>query len=105
MRLRERRKDTPLAVDNEGKNIYILSSHCSIQPLVLACDGVRVTRFGKENKVYVLVKDVIAWHEKELKESGGASGSREALEGARKILAKFKSGDFEENPKPNGCFT
>lgn len=54
---------------NQGKK-YIPISDCGIDPLVIIMDGILVHTFDDGDKrVFLLLDDAIAWHEKEIAET------------------------------------
>jgi hypothetical protein len=91
-----KRKKRPLLVtDREGKRIFVPLSHSAIHPLVALCDALTFVYFGKKGGPYLDVQTALDWHEKELRDSCGRSGSREAVDAFRKILDSFKAGEID----------
>lgn len=84
------------AIDKDGNNLYVELKYSGLHPLVAMCDGVPLTFFGKEKKAYLKVVEAISWHEKELRESGGRSGSEPILSALRIGLKKFENGEVVE---------
>jgi len=69
---------TPFA-EYEGR-FYVTIQASGIHPLIPYIDGMAIAMFPKCKKAYVRLDDAIAWHEKELEQSHGASGSKKALD-------------------------
>jgi len=68
---------TPFA-EHDGV-FFVTIAASGIHYLIPLIDGMRVVHFGKETKPYLRLDDAIAWHEKEIEESHGTSGSKKAL--------------------------
>jgi hypothetical protein len=85
---------TPFATDTDCSMLYVKLKHSGINPLVVAFDGITTTRFGRGKTQYLTVRDVINWHEKELQETAGRSGSRSILEALQTALQNFDSGNI-----------
>lgn len=97
----KRKKKTPLVVFDDG-NLYIELRESGIHHLIPFIDGMNITTCKErgKDKLYLLVKDARDWHAKELKESGGQSGSQGCLEALTKMQAKFEAGEMVmENTK------
>jgi hypothetical protein len=90
-----KKKPTPIVTDREGQYLFVEMQSSGIHPLVLACHGISLIFFGNEEQAYLRVEDAIAWHEKELRESHGQSGSTEICTALRDILSKFKAGKLK----------
>ena len=75
-------------VECEGA-LYIAIRASGIHPLIPYFDGMSVSTFGKGKTVYLKLDDAIAWHEKELTQSRGASGSKQTLENLKKARARL----------------
>ena len=86
------KKKTPFATDKDATALYVKARCSGIHQLVILCDGLTLTFFGREKQAYLLVSDAIAWHEKELRDSRGQSGSRIALALLRKAQQDFDAG-------------
>ena len=69
---------TPFA-EYEGR-FYVTIQASGIHPLIPYIDGMAIAMFPKCKKAHIRLDDAIAWHEKELEQSHGASGSKKALE-------------------------
>jgi hypothetical protein len=95
--MRRRQKRSPVVTDKEGKRLFIHLSHSGIHPLVVLCDGLTLVYFGKKDGPYLDVRTVLDWHEKELRDSHGQSGSREMADTCRTILSRFEAGEMEIN--------
>lgn len=96
MKASKRKKPTYFVMDRDRTRLFVRPRHCGIHHLVVLCDGLTLTFFGKRDGPYLAVEDVIAWHEKELAESNGRSGNRELADAFRHALEKFKRGEVEE---------
>lgn len=89
-------KKIPYAIDKNGEHLFVRAEHCCINHLVMAVDGMSLTFFGNEKTPYIRVTEAIAWHEKELRESHGVSGSKQALEAFQSALKNFEEGKVTE---------
>jgi hypothetical protein len=96
-----RTKKAIYVTDRDGKRLFVHVRHSGIHPLVVMVDGMTLTYFGRRDGPYLDVVDIIAWHEKELRESGGRSGSQKLLEAFRTGLTKFREGKIAwDSPPP-----
>jgi hypothetical protein len=100
------RQKKPIVVcDREGKQVFLHVKHSLIHPLVVMCDGLTLTYFGREGP-YLTVEQVRDWHLKELAESGGRSGRRDAADACQKVLDAFAAGeivfDWDSGPPVGG---
>ena len=75
--------------------LYVKLKYSGIHFLVASCDGLPLIRFGNEKTLYIKVSDAINWHEKELKETRGQSGSEETLSSLRKAMTFFEEGKVQ----------
>ena len=88
-----RKKRTPFAIDRDGEDLYVELGWSAIHPMVIACDGLSLIYFGDDlSRPYLRVADVIDWHDRELRDSHGHSGSAVARDALREALQKFKEG-------------
>ena len=65
-------------VEHEGQ-VYIAIQASGMHPLIPYIDGLSVALFPKFKKACIRLDDAIAWHEKELEQSHGTSGSNKTL--------------------------
>ena len=70
-------KVSPFAVSN-GK-FYVMIDASGIHPLVPFIDGMKIIKFPQWKQIYLFLDDAIEWHENELKNTNGQSGSTTAL--------------------------
>ena len=91
-----KKKRTPFATDKDGKDLFVELKASGIHPWVACADCMTLVFFGNERKAYLRVEDVAAWHEKELRESKGMSGSKVALDALREIMRKFRAGEVTD---------
>ena len=68
---------TPFA-EHEGR-LYVTIQASGIHWLIPFMDGMTIARFSGRKKSYIRLDDAIAWHENEIEQSYGASGSKKAL--------------------------
>ena len=73
----------PIVIHND--TLYVDYRATDIHFLVLLSDGMSVTQFKGEKQTYLKVDDAIAWHEKELSETSGASGNQKVLDALKRI--------------------
>ena len=57
--------------------------------LCLSVDGIPVSLFGKDPRPFITVPQAIKWHEDEMAESHGRSGSVEAIKVMKDVYAVF----------------
>ena len=92
--------------------LYIETKYSGINPLVAMIDGLPYLQWtpkGRKTRYYMKVTDVIAWHEKELRESNGQSGDKRVLKVLKDRIAAFdaephqphESNDSERITKDN----
>lgn len=81
--------------------IYLRVEASGIHPLIFFSDGLTVARFGKEKFVYIKLDDAIAWHEKEIAETGGRGGKPKHLEILTKIKAHITRNQPHETTQTN----
>lgn len=65
---------------------YIRVKDSGIHPLCVACDGLRITLFGKETEAHLRLADALEWHRTELPRTRGKE--RELTE---KAIAKMSA--------------
>lgn len=85
---------TPYATFNGQPDLYVKLKATAINPLIVFIDGLPVRIINPKSKRpehFMKVTDVIAWHEKELKETSGQSGSAKALALLKTALKKFEN--------------
>jgi hypothetical protein len=70
-----KRRRSVFVTDKDGRRLFVHVRHSGIHPLVVLCDGLALTYFGKRDGPYLDVQAVADWHDKELRESGGRSGT------------------------------
>ena len=97
-----KRKKPLLVTDKDGKQLFVPAEAAGIHWMCLTWDGIPITHFGDDPTWYLRIEQVIEWHEKELRESHGRSGSQETLDAAREILRKFQAGEVADEPDANG---
>ncbi len=90
--MKPRKKFTPFATDADDKELFILRDYTGINLHVQAIDGLPLTRFGKEKKLYMRVTTAIKWHEEELSNTGGRSGNPAVLKLLKQAYANFLQG-------------
>ncbi len=73
-------------------NLYVWIKRSGIPALIPFIDGMAICTFEKSKKQYLKIEDVISWHESELIESGGKSGSKVVADGLRKIKEQHAAG-------------
>ena len=90
-----KKRSRDLAIDRDGTRIFIKAASSGIHPTVFLIDGLPVTCFGRETTPYIGVAEALAWHRKELADTGKEAVPRiiEALAG---VLAKFEAGEIDE---------
>ncbi len=91
-----KKKHTPFASDEDGKDLYVKAKYSGIHFLVILADGVSLTFFGKEKTPFLKVKDAIEWHVKELRQSRGQSGDQKVIDALQGALDKFEKGQVQE---------
>lgn len=64
----------------DGERFLVRRDASGIAMLIAMCDGMRIVGFKGKKQVYLSLDDVIAWHEKELKQSHGLSGDKVLME-------------------------
>jgi hypothetical protein len=82
--------DGVFAISIKNK-LYVKFKHSGIHPLILHTDGLPVGTFGSRKTLYIAVDEVIAWHEKELRESDGKSGSRITINTLKRAKANHEA--------------
>lgn len=83
------------AVDRDKTDLWIKSRETGIERVVAAADALPMTYFGDGGSTpYMKVRDVIAWHERELAASNGRRGFQQIADALKVALAKFESGEF-----------
>ena len=87
------RKRTPYAMVED--RLIVESAASGIHTFVRLVDGLPQLHFKGENKLYMYVDDVIQWHEKELRESGGKSGNQRVIDALKAAKEKFAAGDIK----------
>ena len=83
-------KKTPFAV--HGTTLFVKLRYVGISHLIILLDGISLTYFGKGKTAYLKVSQAISWHEKELFESNGKSGSSKILEALKMAESIFNEG-------------
>jgi len=64
----------------DGKKIFILNKASGIHPLIPFIDGMKIIKFPEFKPHYLVLDDVIEWHENEIKRPGGSVNSQHALD-------------------------
>jgi hypothetical protein len=88
-----RRRGIKFATDREGTHLFVWLADSGIHPMVAMRDGLPLIYFGEKDGPYLDVEAVASWHEKELKESGGRSGNKQAADDFRAAIEKFRRGE------------
>jgi hypothetical protein len=92
---KSRSKRTPYVVFGDDPDAPLcVELRRVIHPLVALIDGLPLLIPNKgrdKGRAYIRVVDAIAWHEKELKESRGRSGSRETVALLREALDSHRA--------------
>lgn len=84
-----------LAVDKTGQRLFVHLKYSLIGQLAALCSGIPLVFFGPKDGPYLDVRKVIDWHEKELAESGGRSGSRLTVDALKVAMEKPRRGEIE----------
>lgn len=85
-----RKKKVDQVVSYDGR-LYVNSRYTGISHLVQVIDGMRLVQFKGDGSFYILMDEVLAWHEKELIESKGKSGDAEVIKRCKELRAKFNA--------------
>lgn len=83
--------------------LYMRIKDTGIHPLCLLIDGAQMVTFGKEKTHYLTVQQAIDWHEKEVRDSMGKSGSQkiaDVLKGVLAIFAAQEASKLSQQPPP-----
>jgi hypothetical protein len=87
---KSRSKQTPYAVFGDDPDAPLhVELRRVMNPMVALFDALPL--IASKGRTYVRVVDAIAWHEKELKESRGRSGSRETVALLREALDSHRA--------------
>ena len=79
---------TPFVVSD---GVYYLDTRASgIHYLVLLTDGFKFYQWKGDKRTYLLLDDVIQWHEKELAETDGTAGRADVLAACKRARAQFQ---------------
>jgi hypothetical protein len=73
---------------DDDDTLYVNVKDCGILPMVIAIDGLQITRFGDEEVHYLLFDEVVDWHRANSKDTT-------VLEALLKIRAKFRAGKID----------
>jgi hypothetical protein len=83
---------TPFVLDRGRSRLFVEVARSGIDRLTLDIDRIPLHFFGADQTAYLAAEDAIAWHEKELRESGGKSGGVSSLGVLREALKQFRAG-------------
>lgn len=91
-------KKIKLVVAPDGR-LFIHADHSGIMALLVATE-LPVSFFGKSKTPYVELKEVVAWHERELPHTKGLEKGQERHALRAALIEKFKKmlTDHEANP-------
>jgi stringent starvation protein B len=95
-----RKKNIRPAITDDGR-IYLRMQDTGIHPLVLMCDGVSLTFFGKKKQAYLPLEDVIAWYEREARHEHAPKRKAE-LEQCASTLRAMGERIKADEPTPSG---
>lgn len=77
---------------------YVKVSHCGISPFCIAYDAMEISKFSGGRATYLKLDDAIAWHEKEVADTGGRwrDDYLKALRYAKQKIAEQNVTDLHE---------
>ena len=93
-------KTSEIFKSTKDNTIYISPEAAGIEVMVAALDGLRLVTFDGNKTAHLLLPQVIAWHEKEIKLGTGRDGKkRKILNTLRRKAKDFARQLAEESPQ------